>query len=479
MIASSDAIVSETAFYRLLDELNEGIIILDHHQHLRLANRAALHMYGVTAIAEPGDSWDEWRQRFSLRRRDSACQDTPLPIEALVAGTPFDHLEVELTVTDETRVQRLRGRVLDSGARPARVALFIEDITRLVSAEARFESAFNANPAPAVICRLDDLRFVRVNDGFLGLVDLPRHEVLNRSIYELDVFAGADNRQQSIRLLARGEAIPLTRSALPTADGGTRRVEVAGQPIDMNGTDCMLLTFDDLEPTQRARDAQRRSEAQFAAAFDLSPIPTALLDRHSLTLVEANSAYAEVFCGDDDTRCGDPPLSDTVRRRLLRALESEIRLRAMEATLTPAGGEALTFLISAAVVKFEQGERILLTLMDISRRKRSETELYQAIESVMQDASWFTQSLNERLAGVRDSAAVTETERQALEELSTRERNVLALLCRGLSDKRIASQLELAHSTVRNYVASIYRKLEVHSRSEAIIKASQCGFTQE
>ena len=36
-------------------------------------------------------------------------------------------------------------------------------------AEERFESAFNANPAPALICRLEDQQYIRVNPGFIEM----------------------------------------------------------------------------------------------------------------------------------------------------------------------------------------------------------------------------------------------------------------------------------------------------------------------
>lgn len=50
------------------------------------------------------------------------------------------------------------------------------------------------------------------------------------------------------------------------------------------------------------------------------------------------------------------------------------------------------------------------------------------------------------------------------------------LLRRGLPDKVIAGRLGLAPNTVRNHVATIYPKLDVHSRGEAIVWARERGF---
>ena len=60
-------------------------------------------------------------------------------------------------------------------------------------------------------------------------------------------------------------------------------------------------------------------------------------------------------------------------------------------------------------------------------------------------------------------------------DLTARERDVLGLICEGLADKEIAARLKLAPNTVRNHVSTVYSKLDVHSRSEAIVWARERG----
>jgi DNA-binding NarL/FixJ family response regulator len=55
--------------------------------------------------------------------------------------------------------------------------------------------------------------------------------------------------------------------------------------------------------------------------------------------------------------------------------------------------------------------------------------------------------------------------------LSQREKEVLQLLCGGYANKEIADQLHLSIETVRDYLKSIYDKLHVRSRTEAVLKA--------
>jgi DNA-binding NarL/FixJ family response regulator len=58
-----------------------------------------------------------------------------------------------------------------------------------------------------------------------------------------------------------------------------------------------------------------------------------------------------------------------------------------------------------------------------------------------------------------------------LHSLSERELNVVGLLAEGHSYTSLASQLGITINTVRNHIRSIYDKLHVHSRSEAVSKA--------
>lgn len=60
-------------------------------------------------------------------------------------------------------------------------------------------------------------------------------------------------------------------------------------------------------------------------------------------------------------------------------------------------------------------------------------------------------------------------------DLTPQEVRFLSLLSRGYSYQAAADELDVSINTVRNYVRSIYEKLRVHSRSEAVGKALRAG----
>ena len=71
---------------------------------------------------------------------------------------------------------------------------------------------------------------------------------------------------------------------------------------------------------------------------------------------------------------------------------------------------------------------------------------------------------------------ISETERPAAEEaLTAREREVLELIARGLPNKLIARDLEIAEKTVKTHVSSILSKLGLTDRTQAALYAVRSG----
>ena len=104
-------------------------------------------------------------------------------------------------------------------------------------------------------------------------------------------------------------------------------------------------------------------------------------------------------------------------------------------------------------------------------RRHTEEHIHRAIQEVLSDAGWFKREVMARIAHTKngDAAAYKPV------ELTRREREVLGLVARGLSNDAIASEFGLTRQTVRNYVSELYGKLGVHSRAEAVVWARERG----
>lgn len=101
-------------------------------------------------------------------------------------------------------------------------------------------------------------------------------------------------------------------------------------------------------------------------------------------------------------------------------------------------------------------------------------ELVRAIRIAADGGAVFSPPVAERL-GAFFSAVHGIPAQAAFPELTNREREILALIARGMDNRLIASTLVLSHKTVRNHITSLFAKLRVTDRVAAAVRARDAG----
>lgn len=225
-----------------------------------------------------------------------------------------------------------------------------------------------------------------------------------------------------------------------------------------------------------ARNAElEKSERRFFQAFNAGPVAACLTTLGEERFLEVNEAFTELTGYSRDEVIGKShkelqQWSSPDDLAKLRRLGEE-PFRNQELTLRTRRGAVHTIVLSREIIELD-GERVQLKqFYDITERKQNERQLMDALQRVMSDTSWFSQKVMQELAQVR----VGEFEPSLMVELSRREREVLERIARGVNNDSIAAELGIATQTVRNYISTIYDKLGVSSRAEAIVWARERG----
>lgn len=104
--------------------------------------------------------------------------------------------------------------------------------------------------------------------------------------------------------------------------------------------------------------------------------------------------------------------------------------------------------------------------------------LVQAIRSVCKGDTFIYPTLANRLFGEMKRqreeelhTLATLRDKRREERLTYREIDVLQLVCKGMSNQEVASQLFLSEKTVKNHLTNIFRKLNVSDRTQAVLYA--------
>ena len=107
--------------------------------------------------------------------------------------------------------------------------------------------------------------------------------------------------------------------------------------------------------------------------------------------------------------------------------------------------------------------------------------LLRAIEACMRSESVVSPELTGKLVNALrtgpGTAPAASLPADALASLSPRENDIVRLIARGCSNKEIARALSIAETTVKIHVQHILRKLDLSSRVQAAVYASERGLT--
>ena len=102
-------------------------------------------------------------------------------------------------------------------------------------------------------------------------------------------------------------------------------------------------------------------------------------------------------------------------------------------------------------------------------------ELTAAVRVVARGDALLDPAVTRRVIEQFAKTSTAQSEPVSLERLTPRERDVLVLVARGLSNREIADELVLAEQTVKSHVSRMLNKLDLRDRAQAVVTAYESG----
>ncbi len=222
----------------------------------------------------------------------------------------------------------------------------------------------------------------------------------------------------------------------------------------------------DIQLWTRTEDASKRFQWVEASAPSLQTTGGASLEKIGQILAAANVLFV-IGKLDHATRLLEPLPDMLQARRLNRHLIETQVLRALLYSSKKSQGQAMLALGQALElaepeglvrVFVDEGAPMLALLMEARQRGVAPSYVDQLLGAFGERARYVP-------AGVP----------ALVEPLSARELEILSLMGSGLSPREAAQELTISVGTVRNHLKSIYAKLQVHNRVQAIQRAKESG----
>lgn len=241
--------------------------------------------------------------------------------------------------------------------------------------------------------------------------------------------------------------------------------------------------------SKRAEEARQISESRFNQFFATLPDYCYMVSP-SATILDVNPAACQALGYSKGNLVGKPlsviyaPESRSRLRELFETWKKTGKICDEEMVIVTKQGEKRTVLLNVGSVLSPSGKLLHSTSVqvDITDRKRMEEKLREAqerltdsIASMMEAIQTYAIPRGADSRGLRSEQGPI-ADRDKLQNLTRREREILHFLVCGVSTKRMSQLLDVRAATIRNHVQNLFSKLSVHSRLECVAVAHRLGF---
>ena len=276
---------------------------------------------------------------------------------------------------------------IDIGGEPCLISV-VRDITRqrldelaLKASEERFVKAFNANPNYATVSRLEDGRFVAVNQGFERMTGWKAEEVLGRTAVDIGLWAEPAEREELVRRLKADGEWQGFKLHFRRKNGEVVLIEGSCVLAEIGGEQQIIGIARDITEVQRAQDALRQSEEKFAKVFHSSPDWIFIVRREDGLILDANEGFARMSGYSVEEAIGRRTVDlalwadPRMRERFRAELGAKGSVSSFEFTLRRKDGNLRDMLVSSVLIDIGGVPCLISIARDITDQRRAEEEI--------------------------------------------------------------------------------------------------------
>jgi PAS domain S-box-containing protein len=261
--------------------------------------------------------------------------------------------------------------------------------------EEKFSLAFHSSPATIAITKLQDGKYIEVNDSLVNTIGYTSQELIGRTAAELNIWVRPEDRARLFQIMKVKGKVSNEEFNFRTKSGEIRTWLFSAHGIDIAGEPCMIGVSVDITDRKQAEAALKDSEEKLQRMFD-SVIDAITVINLNGVIIECNEKAPKLMgFSTKDEILGKNSLEMIVPRERERGQISiqkvleEGAMENIEFTLLKANGSEFSAEISGSALKDINGitNRIIIISRDITERKQAEKELKEAMANLEQSSS--------------------------------------------------------------------------------------------
>jgi len=273
--------------------------------------------------------------------------------------------------------------------------------TALRASEVRFRTAFQTSPDAIVIIRMEDGRYLDVNEGFTSLTGYSQSETVGNSTLGIDFWHDPQDRQRVYAEVQKQGVVTNLETQFRRKDGTLRTGLLSARMIFLNDLPHILYIIRDIEERRRAEKALLESESRYRSLFESNRSVMLLVEPESDQIVDVNPAACEYYGYTRENLIGkkfsvisaqpvsaepfsDTGLSHSSNHRLHRLSNGEIRDVEVNSGPLIMDGKQLVYFIVHDITERIQREREIKAMLNVAETLRTSPDRHAMLEALLQ-----------------------------------------------------------------------------------------------
>jgi len=259
---------SEERYRLLADNVADVIWIRDMNLGFTYISPSVTKMTGYTVEEAMALTLEDAYTQASIEVARNALAEE-LAIEKTGNADPFRTLTLELegfckdgsTIWTEAKMSFL----CDQTGQPIGIFGVSRDVSKrkrveqsLRESEERYRSILEAVPDSITITRVEDGRYLQVNEVFCQMRGYAREEVIGRTPFDLNLYVNMEDREHLIKILKEKGEINGFEVQYRKRDGTTIDTLLSARPLEYAKEDCLLAVVTDVSELKGAQEALKK-----------------------------------------------------------------------------------------------------------------------------------------------------------------------------------------------------------------------------